>query len=94
MVLADALADGVRSIAKVIDHPRGSGYELASSLGMPPWKIERAQRQARGWHDPQVVEALRTVAVLNADVKGEAVDAGYAVETAVRRVATLARPGR
>lgn len=94
VVLADALADGVRSIAKVLDNPRGSGYELANRLGMAPWKIERAQRQARGWRDPQIVEALRAVAVLNADVKGEAVDAGYAIETAVRRVATLARSGR
>ena len=94
VVLADALADGVRSVAKVVDHPRGSGYELASSLGMPPWKVERAQRQARGWQSVHVAEALRTVAVLNADVKGEAVDPGYAVETAVRTVASLARAGR
>ncbi|MHA3704448.1 DNA polymerase III subunit delta [Jatrophihabitans sp. YIM 134969] len=94
VVLADALADGVRSIAKVLDTPRGNGYELASRVGMAPWKVERAQRQARGWSDPQVADALRVVAVLNADVKGEAVDPGYAIETAVRRVATLARSGR
>lgn len=89
VVIADALADGVRSVAKVLG-ARGSGYELASALGMPPWKIERAQRQARVWREDAVVEALQTVATLNADVKGEAVDAGYAVEAAVRRVASLA----
>lgn len=94
VVIADALADGVRSVAKVVDVPRGNQYDLAARLGMPPWKVRRAQEQARGWHDAQVAEALRTVATLNADVKGEAVDPGYALETAVRRVATLARAGR
>ena len=47
--IADALADGVRTVARVASAGRGNAYQLASSLGMPAWKIERAQRQARGW---------------------------------------------
>lgn len=86
VVLADALADGVRSVARVSAAGRGSEYELAKRLGMPPWKVKRAAGQARGWSEAGLRQALGVVATLNADVKGAAVDPGYALETAVRRI--------
>lgn len=86
VVIADALADGVRSIARVGSAGRGDAYALASQLGMPPWKVKRAQSQGRGWSERGVRDALAVVATLNADVKGEAADAGYALERAVRRL--------
>jgi DNA polymerase-3 subunit delta len=86
VVIADALADGVRSIARVASAGRGDQYALAKKLGMPPWKVKRASGQARGWTETGLREAFRVVATLNADVKGEAVDPGYALELAVRRI--------
>jgi DNA polymerase-3 subunit delta len=86
VVIADALADGVRSIARVASAGRGSKFELATQLGMPPWKVERSQRQARGWSEPGVRKAMCIVADLNADVKGEAVDPVYALERAIRQI--------
>ena len=88
VVIADALADGIRSIARVAAAGRGDQYALAKQLGMPPWKVKRASSQARGWSESGLREAFSVVARLNADVKGEAVDAGYALELAVRRLAT------
>jgi DNA polymerase-3 subunit delta len=93
VVIADAIADGVRSVAKVWAAGRGNPNELAPVLGMPPWKVRRAQSQARGWNDAGLRRALITVAELNADVKGVAVDADYALERAVRKVGA-ARSGR
>jgi DNA polymerase-3 subunit delta len=84
VVIADALADGVRTIARVASAGRGSEYQLASRLGMPPWKVKRAQSQGRGWSEPGMRRALRVVAVLNADVKGEAASPAWALERAVR----------
>ena len=84
VLIADALADGVRTVAKVGSAGRGSAHSLASRLGMPPWKVERAQRQARGWTEAGMHEAMSTVAVLNADVKGNAADADFALERALR----------
>jgi DNA polymerase III subunit delta len=52
--------------------------------------VQKAQKQARRWSRDSVAEAMRVVATLNADVKGAAADADYALETAVRRVAELA----
>lgn len=81
--IADALADGVRTVARVAAAGRGNPYQLASSLGMPAWKIERAQRQARGWTAEGLVDAMRVAAECNAAVKGGSDDRGYALERAV-----------
>jgi DNA polymerase-3 subunit delta len=88
VLIADALADGVRSIAKVSGAGRGSPHALASRLGMPPWKVQRVQRQVTGWTDVGLTRAMAAVADLNADVKGVAVDPEYALERAVRELAS------
>jgi DNA polymerase-3 subunit delta len=59
---------------------------MAGSLGMPPWKIRKAQAQARGWRPAGIARAMIVVAEVNADVKGVAADADYALEHAVHRV--------
>ncbi|MFF4810566.1 DNA polymerase III subunit delta [Micromonospora chersina] len=91
--IADALADGVRTVARVASAGRGSPYQLASSLGMPAWKIERAQRQGRGWTPEGLVEAMRAAAECNAAVKGGADDRAYALERAVFSVAAARQGG-
>lgn len=85
--IADAIADGVRTVARVAAAGRGNPYQLASSLGLPPWKVERAQRQARGWTPEALVDAMRVAAECNAAVKGGSDDRGYALERAVFAVA-------
>lgn len=89
VVLADALAEAVHTIARV-GPMSGDAYGLAGELGMPPWRIQKAQKQARRWSRESVAEAMRLVATLNADVKGAAANADYALESAVRKVAELA----
>lgn len=93
VVLADALAEAVHAIAR-IGPLSGSAYQLAAELGMPRWRVEKAQKQARRWSRESVARAIQLVATLNADVKGAAADAGYALETAVREVAELAATRR
>ena len=89
VVLADALAEAIHAIARV-GPLSGDPYRLASELGMPPWRIQKAQKQSRRWSRDKVATAIRVVAALNADVKGAAADADYALEDAVRKVAHLA----
>ena len=93
VVLADALAEAVHTIARV-GPLSGDPYRLAGELKMPPWRVQKAQRQARRWSRDTVATAIRLVAALNADVKGAAADPEYALEAAVRRVAELASEGR
>jgi DNA polymerase III subunit delta len=83
VLLADALADSVHTIARVGSAGRGDPFQLAGKLGMPPWKVKKAQAQARAWTPESIGSALTVVAGLNADVKGQAADADYALESAL-----------
>jgi DNA polymerase-3 subunit delta len=91
--IADALADGVRTVSRVASAGRGNAYQLASSLGMPPWKVERAQRHARGWTPESLAVATRITAECNAAVKGGSDDRGYALERAVFQLAAARSAG-
>jgi DNA polymerase III subunit delta len=87
VLITSALAAGVRSLGKVGAMPRGKSAEsLAGQLGMPPWKIDRVRRQLSGWTPDGVATALRVVAEADAQVKGEAASASYALERAIRRI--------
>ncbi|MFD0207016.1 MULTISPECIES: DNA polymerase III subunit delta [Saccharothrix] len=86
VLVADALADAVRTIARVSAVGRGDPFKLAGELGMPPWKVKKAQGQSRGWEDRGLAAAMTVVADLNADVKGVAADSGYALERAVLKI--------
>ncbi len=88
VVLADALAEAVHTIGRV-GPLSGDPYRLAGQLGMPPWRVQKAQKQARRWSRDTVATAMKVVAELNANVKGAVVDADYALESAVRKVAEL-----
>jgi DNA polymerase-3 subunit delta len=92
VVIADALAEAMHTIARVAPLS-GNANALAAELGMPWFRVEKAQKQARRWSRDSVAEAIRLVAALNGDVKGVAANADYALETAVRRVAELAAKG-
>ncbi|OBA58142.1 DNA polymerase III subunit delta [Mycobacterium sp. 1100029.7] len=88
VVLADALAEAIHTIGRV-GPLSGDPYRLAGQLGMPPWRVQKAQKQARRWSRESVAVAMKVVAELNANVKGAAADADYALESAVRKVAEL-----
>lgn len=89
VLLADAIADGVRTAARVASLGTSNIGDLARQLKMPPWKVKKAQAQARGWSIPALQQAIGVAAELNADVKGVAASADYALERAVRRIVVL-----
>jgi DNA polymerase III subunit delta len=92
VLITSALASGVRGLGKLI--MAGSGQreaDLAREVGVPPWKLKSMRSQARGWDQAGLATALRVVAVADADVKGAADDAAYALERAVLGVSRLRR---
>jgi DNA polymerase-3 subunit delta len=91
--IADAIADGVRTVARVASAGKGNPYSLAGTLGMPAWKIQRAQERSRGWTPEGLVDAMQAAADCNAAVKGGAEDRGFALEQAVFAVAAARRGG-
>src|SRR5450759_3107326 len=74
-----------RALGRVGTASRGKGAgALAAELGMPPWKIDKVRQQLRGWTPEGVARAHSAVAAADAQVKGEAASAGYALERAIR----------
>ena len=82
-----------RTVARVASAGRGNPYQLASSLGMPAWKIQRAQERSRGWTPEGLVDAMQAAAECNAAVKGGGEDRGFALEQAVFAVAAARQSG-
>lgn len=91
VVVADALAEGVRTVARVSSAGRADDFALARALTMPPWKVKRAKQQARGWSEPGLHQAMQVVAEVNAEVKGTVADPSYALERAIRLLAIAHR---
>ena len=93
VLIADALADGVRTAARVASLNTTNIGELARQLKLPPWKVKKAQSQARGWTIDALQQAIGVAATLNADVKGAAASADYALERAIRQLVEIRSAG-
>jgi DNA polymerase III subunit delta len=87
VLVTSAFATGIRGLAKVAAAPRGlRDADLAREAGVPPWKLRVLREQARGWDDRGLARAVVAVAQADADVKGAAADAAYALERMVLTV--------
>jgi DNA polymerase III subunit delta len=87
VLITSALAQGIRLLGRVGAAPRGlASAALAADVGAPPWKIDRVRQQLRGWAPEGVARALQVVAEADAQIKGEAASADYALERAIRRI--------
>ncbi|MGY1817850.1 DNA polymerase III subunit delta [Geodermatophilus sp. SYSU D00663] len=89
VLIADAIADGIRTAARVTSLNTTNTGDLARALKLPPWKVKKAQTQARGWSIEGLQQAIGVAAELNADVKGVAASADYALERAIRRIVDI-----
>jgi DNA polymerase III subunit delta len=85
--LVAALAVKIRALAKVTAAGRGRSADLAGSLGMAPWQIDRARRELSGWSEEGLATAILAVAEADAAVKGAGRDPIFAVEKAVLTIA-------
>jgi DNA polymerase-3 subunit delta len=89
VLIVSALASSIRTLAKVSGSSKTtSSFQLASSLALAPWQIEKARRQLVGWSENAISRAVITIASVDADVKGAVVDPIYALERAIMSVAS------
>lgn len=94
VLVTSAMAGTLRSMAMVASAGRAPVGVLAGQLGMPTWKVEKTQRQVRGWRPEGLVAAVRAVAEADAAVKGEEADRDYAVERMLLAVVEARGAGR
>lgn len=79
-----------RQVARIVDAKLPPG-QMASVLGMAPWQAQRVTATARHWTPINIAGAVELIARADAEAKGQARDAAYAVERMVTKVAGLAR---
>ncbi|MDQ6526997.1 DNA polymerase III subunit delta [Nocardioides sp. LHD-245] len=90
VLITSAFAGSARGLARLVSAPRGMrDADLAREVGVPPWKLRSLRDQARGWTDAGLARAIRAVAQADADIKGAASDASYALERLVLTVTSL-----
>ena len=89
ILIVSALASSLRTLAKVSGSSKSvSQFQLASSLALAPWQIEKARRQLSGWSENAISKAVITIAAVDADIKGAAADPKYALERAIMTVSS------
>jgi DNA polymerase-3 subunit delta len=93
VLVTSAMATSLRQLAKYASAGRGRPADLMREIGVPGWKLDVLRDQNRGWEHEGIAQAIRVVAHADADVKGQATDAPYALERMVLAVVRL-RTGR
>ena len=84
VLIVSALASSIRTMAKVSSLPRNANsFQAASSLGLPPWQIDKARRQLSGWNPNSLSAAVIALADCDSDIKGASADPIYALERTV-----------
>ncbi len=88
VMVTSAIASALRGLAKVSGTNRGSkSFEIAGSLGMAPWQVDKARRQLNSWTPAGIARAVSAIAKADAQVKGASSDPIYALEKAVAEIA-------
>lgn len=90
VAVSGSFALKARQVARIIDATVPHN-QLASVLGMAPWQVQRVTATARHWTPVNIAGAVELIARADAEAKGQARDAEFAVERMVTKVATLAR---
>ncbi|WP_239330508.1 DNA polymerase III subunit delta [Frankia sp. CiP3] len=89
VLVVSALTTGLRDLARVAATGGGSTWEIARSLGMPDWKVERSLRAAQAWSDEGLARAMRAISAADAAVKGGAADPAYGLERLVTEIVAV-----
>lgn len=88
VAISASFAMKARQVARVVDARLSTG-QLASALGMAPWQAQRVTATARHWTAVNIAGAIELIARADAEAKGQARDAEFAVERMVTKVANL-----
>ena len=93
VLVTSALAGSLRQIGTylVISRQR---QPTAAEVGVPPWKMKDIAALANTWSERSIAGAIRAVSQADAQIKGAAQDADFALERLIIRLASLRRSSR
>ena len=89
VMIVSALTSSIRTLAKVSGAPRNANaFQLAGSLGLAPWQIDKARRQLSKWSPALIAFSVQELAKADVAIKGAEADPLYALERSVVSIAT------
>jgi len=89
VMIVSALTSSVRTLARVSGAPRNTNaFQLAGSLGLAPWQIDKARRQLSKWSPALIAFSVQELARADVAIKGAEADPLYALERSVLSIAT------
>ena len=93
VLITSALAGSFRGMGRYLEASgsRMSDADLARQIGVPPFKIKDLAKTSRNWSVGGVADAIRLIATGDAEVKGAATDAAFALERMVLGIRQLRR---
>lgn len=95
LVVLAALNNQVRRMLRARRYAEQSAKAVGDAMGMPAWRAERLQKQARSYREEELVIALRDLAELDVEMKkGEIQSLPGALEAVVAQIVTGATPAR
>jgi len=90
VLVTSALAGSLRQIGTYLSISR-QRQPTAAEVGVPPWKMKDIAALAGTWSERSVAGAIRAVSQADAQIKGAAQDADFALERLIIRLASLRR---
>ncbi|MFM8898166.1 MAG: DNA polymerase III subunit delta [Actinomycetota bacterium] len=89
VMIVSALTSSIRTLAKVSGAPRNANaFQLAGSLGLAPWQIDKARRQLSKWSPALIAFSVQELSKADIAIKGAEADPLYALERSVVSIAT------
>jgi len=89
IMIVAALTSSIRTLAKVSGAPRtANAFQLAGSLGLAPWQIDKARRQLSKWSPALIAFSVQELSKADVAIKGAEADPLYALERSVVSIAT------
>ena len=89
IMIVSALTSSIRTLAKVSGAPRtANAFQLAGSLGLAPWQIDKARRQLSKWSPALIAFSVQELSKADVAIKGAEADPLYALERSVVSIAT------
>jgi DNA polymerase III subunit delta len=88
LVLFGSLVSQVRRMLRARRYADQSAAAVGDAMGLPGWRAERLQKQARSYREEELVAALGALAAADVDIKGGDLPPEVALERAVLQVVT------
>ncbi|HEY7875955.1 MAG TPA: DNA polymerase III subunit delta [Actinomycetota bacterium] len=86
LVLFGSLVAHVRRMLRARRYADEGTAAVADALGLPGWRAERLQKQARGYREEELVAALGILAAADVEIKGGDLPPEVALEKAVLQI--------